>query len=167
MLQFFYIKSIAFLYEVRWKYNIVYLINNSNKTIKFLAINTKRIEPIKREKLFLLNHFLIVKNYSCKLYYSCPNFPTLSFSAYPTPCSHGPSPHCCSCPWVIHTCSLSSAFPFFLPISPSLLPSGHFHSVPCFHACGSTLLVSLFCSLDSSYRWDHMGFVFQGLAYFT
>ena len=42
-------------------------------------------------------------------------------------------------PGFIHvlSCSLSSPFPFFTPLSSSLLLSGHFQSVPCFHACGS------------------------------
>ena len=38
---------------------------------------------------------------------------------------------------------------------------------PCFHVSGSVLFASLFCSLDSSYKWDHMVFVFYRLAYFT
>ena len=54
--------------------------------------------------------------------------------------------------------------PFFHHIS---LPSGHCQSVPCFHVSGSILLVSLFCPLDSSYKWDHMVFVFYQLAYIT
>ena len=55
----------------------------------------------------------------CLFYYSCPNFPPLPSSALPSPCSHSPSPHCCPCPWVIHTCSLTNPFLFF----PSFLSS--------------------------------------------
>ena len=46
-------------------------------------------------------------------------------------------------------------------------PSGYFQSAPRFHASGSILFISLICSLDSSYRWDHMVFVSHHLAYFT
>ena len=38
-------------------------------------------------------------------------------------------------------------------------------SVPCFHASSSILIISLFCSLDSTYKWHHMVFVFHQLAY--
>ena len=57
-------------------------------------------------------------------------------------------------------------FPFFPPFSSTSLSCGSCQSVPCFHVLGTVLLVSLFCSLDSSYR-DHMVFVFHWLAYFT
>ena len=36
-----------------------------------------------------------------------------------------------------------------------------------FHISGSILLACLFCCLGSTYRWDHMVFVFHQLAYFT
>ena len=58
-------------------------------------------------------------------------FPTFFSSAQPTPCSHSESLHHCACPWVIHTCSLTSLFPFFPPLSPSPFPSGHCQSRPC------------------------------------
>ena len=57
--------------------------------------------------------------------------------------SHPPSnqsTHCCPCPWVIHTCSLTSPFPFFPLFSPPL-PSGRF---PLFHI---SMFMVLFCSL--------------------
>ena len=50
--------------------------------------------------------------------------------------------------WLI----LSSAFNQS-PIPPAFLQC---QSVPCFHASGSILLISLFCSLDSTYMWDHI-----------
>ena len=41
--------------------------------------------------------------------------------------------------------------------SPSPLSSGSPQCVPCFHVSGPFLfLVTLFCSLDSSYKWDDM-----------
>ena len=51
-----------------------------------------------------------------------PIFPPWPSSAQPSFHSHSQSPHCCPCPWVIHTCSLSSSFPFFPPLSPCLPP---------------------------------------------
>ena len=46
--------------------------------------------------------------------------------------------------------------PSFHHYCPSKLPSGHCQSFPCSHASGSIFLASLFCSLDSSYKWGHM-----------
>ena len=59
------------------------------------------------------------------------------------------------------------SFPFFPLLSPSLLPFGHCQFVPYFHISGSILLTCLFCWLGSTYRWDHMVFVFYHLVYFT
>ena len=59
--------------------------------------------------------------------------------AYPS--SHSQSPHCCSSPWVIHTCSLSSPFPVFPPVYPSLSPVT---AVSLFHASMSLVLFCLF-----------------------
>ena len=83
-----------------------------------------------------------------------PIFPPFPSSAQPTPCSDSQVPHCCACPWVIHTCALSTSmsaapFPFFPPLTP-FPDSGHFQSILCFYPCGSVLFVSVFCSLDSS-----------------
>ena len=111
--------------------------------------------------ILFLNHFY------CYSIIVVSIFPPLPSSAYPIPWSHSQFPYCCPCPWVIHTCSLSSPFLFFPPVFPSPIPSGNFQSVPCFHACGSILFISLFCSLDPSYRWDYMVFVFHQMAYFT
>ena len=75
-------------------------------------------------------------------YYSCPNFTPLALLHPSQPLLPQPiPPPCCLHPWVIHSCSLTSAFPFFQPLSPSLLPFGHCQSVPCFQASGSILLV--------------------------
>ena len=52
------------------------------------------------------------------LFFNCysitvvPMFPPLPSSSHPTL----PLPHCCPCPWVIHTCSSSSPFAFFPPV---------------------------------------------------
>ena len=42
-------------------------------------------------------------------------------------------------------------FPFFAPLSPSPLPSGHCQFVLYFNVSGSTLLACLFCSLGSTF----------------
>ena len=69
------------------------------------------------------------------------------------------------CPCVLYTCSLM-AFPLFFLSIPLhlplwLLPVCSLFQCPCFYfAC-------LFCWLCSTYRWDHMVFVFHHLAYFT
>ena len=109
--------------------------------------------------------YRFLKNIFCYSITVVPNFPPLPSSAQPTPQSHSQSPLCCPCPWVFHTCSLTNLFPFFppLPLSPLVIVD----LFPCFHASGSTLLVCLFCSLGSCYRWDHRVFVFCHLAYFT
>ena len=62
---------------------------------------------------------------------------------------------------------LDLTLPFFPPLSSSLHPSGHCQFVLYFHVSGSILLICLFCGLGSTYRWDHMVFVFHCLAYFT
>ena len=78
-----------------------------------------------------------------------------------------PSPHCCLSPWAVCICSLANPLTFFHPYSPSPLPADSCQSVPCIHASVSILFTSLFCSLDSTYKWDHMVFLFLQLAYFT
>ena len=50
-----------------------------------------------------------------------------------------------------------------IPFPPTL---GHCQSVPHSHASGSIQFISLFCSLDSSYRCSHMAFVFHQLTYY-
>ena len=58
---------------------------------------------------------------------------------------------------------LTNLFTFFYPVPalpPTLFPSDICQSVPRIHACGSVLVVSLFCSLDSTYKRDHIVLVF-------
>ena len=52
-------------------------------------------------------------------------------------------------------CFLAGHSISFHPV-PHPLPSDSCQSVPCVHASVSILFVSLFCSLDSTYEWDHM-----------
>ena len=46
----------------------------------------------------------------------------LCLPTQPSPHSHSQSPHHCPCPWVLHTCSLTSPFTFFQPVLTSCLP---------------------------------------------
>ena len=115
----------------------------------------------------LRGDFICLFNFLLLFYDSCPNFPLLLSPTLGPPTPHSQSPPFYPCPWVIYTCSLMRPFPFFPPLSLTLLPSGPCQSVPRFHASAFLLLVCLFCWLGSTYRWDHMVFVFHHLAYFT
>ena len=68
-----------------------------------------------------------------------PFFSPFPSSTHPNLHSHSEFPQCCPCPWVIHTCSLSSPFPLFPPLPPSPLLT-----VSLFHVSMPTVL---FCSL--------------------
>ena len=74
-----------------------------------------------------------------------------------------PLPHCL-CPWILYRCSLTWPLPFF-PVIP--LPSGYCQFVLYFHVSVYILRACLFCCLGSTYRWDHMVFVFHHMVYFT
>ena len=85
--------------------------------------------------------------------------PPLSPHPRPPP-SLWPSPHCCLCLWVMYICFLVNPFTFFHPCPMTVVCSMY----PClFQFC----LVSSFCSLDSTYKWEYMVFVFLWLAYFS
>ena len=71
-----------------------------------------------------------------------------------------PSPHCCPCPWAVHTWIYVTWLISSSPTYPTPLCD-----LP--HASGFILFVSLFGPLDSMYEWDHMVFVFLWLAYFA
>ena len=95
-------------------------------------------------------------------------FPHYSPLPYPPPLPHSILPlPLCLCLCVLYTCSFTWPFPFFPLLCPSHLPCGHCQFVLYFHAFGLILLTCLFCWLGSTYRWDHMVFVFHCLAYFT
>ena len=99
-----------------------------------------------------------------------PVFPPLLSPALPCPPSSptfNPPHHCCLCPWVLYTFSLTWPFHFFPLLSSSPLPYGYCQFVLYFHVSASILLACLFCWLGSTYGWDHMVFVFHLLAYFT
>ena len=80
------------------------------------------------------NHFLLL------LYYSCLNFSPFALLLPFHPQVLNQSPHCCLCPWVIHTCP--NSFPFSFHHHP---PShSHLDTVSLFHI---SMPLVLFCSL--------------------
>ena len=113
-------------------------------------------------------------------YCSCPKWNELWLSFFhflivdtTEPAPHFPLPPtsppaftcCCLWPWAVHTC----IYVLWL-FSSSLLhprPSEICQSVPCVHASGFILFISIFYSLDSTYKSDHTVFFFLWLAYFT
>ena len=76
----------------------------------------------------------------------------------PFPSSHH---HTYRCLWVMHMCFLANPFTLFHPVS---FPPSPLTAVSLFHMYMSLFL---FCSLHSTYEWDHMMFVFHWLASFT
>ena len=60
----------------------------------------------------------------------------------------------CNCRFVLNP------FTFSLPPT-TLLPSGNQQSILCIYESASILFVYLFCSLDSTYKWNYMVFVFS------
>ena len=109
-------------------------------------------------------------NFFKKIFYCCsitvvPTFPTLPSSAQSTP-----SPQSVLTLLSMSMGHLFMFFDWFLPllstIIPLLPPLWSLSDHSCVHASGSIVLVC-FCSLGSSYRWDHMVFVFHHLVYFT
>ena len=97
----------------------------------------------------LFKHFLffIILLLFC---YNCPNFSPFALLHPSHPPLPSQFPPYCPCPWVIHTHSLSSPFPFFLPLSPSsssVFTFSLFHifmSVVLFHVV-PFLFLFLFC----------------------
>ena len=69
-----------------------------------------------------------------------------------------PSPRCYPCPWAMCIC----IYILWLICSspPVSLPSEICQSVPCVHASGFILFISIFYSLDSTYKSDHTVFFF-------
>ena len=109
----------------------------------------------------LLKHLYFIKIFLLFFSYSCPYFtPT----ALPCPIQ-SLLPKTIPTPLSLSMGPLYMFLNLTLPVSP--FPSGYCQSGPCFHACGFISLLSLFCLLDSSYRWDHMVSVFHCLAYLT
>ena len=111
--------------------------------------------------LFFIKYFVVVPLPLTQFFPLCSPLPSPTLAPtvklHPTVHVHGP---CTPVPWLVP--SLTSH-----ALKLSWFLSGLCQSVPCFHVCGSILLVCLFCSLGSSYRWDHMVLVFHHLAYFT
>ena len=78
------------------------------------------------------------------------------------------SPHCSPSGFVhvsfIHVCWWPCPFIPLLSLPPC---PGSCQFVLYFNVSDYILLTCLFCSLGSTYRWDHIVFVFHHLAYFT
>ena len=106
--------------------------------------------------LFIFKSFFIVILLQLSQFVPlCPPLPI------PPSCSHSQSPHCCPCPWVIHTCSLSSSSPSFHHYSPSpslLVTVSRFHvSLPV------VLFRALVCSLDLDRPILELSALYRGL----
>ena len=76
--------------------------------------------------LFFLKNFsysitVVHLNISLLFYYTFPIFHTFLYSIVPRPNSTV-NPHLIPCPWVSHTWSFTSYFPFFSPLMPSPSP---------------------------------------------
>ena len=118
-------------------------------------------------------YFNFLFYFYCLHNYWGPHFPLLCplllcpHSQPLPPSSLWPSPHCCLCLGVIHTSALAHAFTFFHPVPTYPFPSDSCQSVPWIDASVSMWLISLFCLLDFTFKWDHTVFAFHCLAYFT
>ena len=83
---------------------------------------------------FFKKYFIAVLLQLSQLSPLCPPLPS-------PPPPHSQFSHCCPCPWVIYSCSLTGSFPFFPPLSPSCLPSGHCQTI---HVSMPLVLLCLF-----------------------
>ena len=95
------------------------------------------------------------KSLSISIYPLCPPPPT------PTPLSLWLSPLYLS----VCLSTYLSIYPYHLYHNP--LHSESYQSVPCNHASVSILFISLFCSLNSTYKWDQIAHLFLWLPYVT
>ena len=99
------------------------------------------------------------------LFYMSPFLPSLPTSTQP----HLPFPsghhHTVVCVCAVHVLWLIPSPSLIQPFLP--LPADNCQSVPCVHASISILFISLSCSLDSTYKWDHMVTFSHQLTYFT
>ena len=116
--------------------------------------------------VFIYYYFWFIVYFYCWHYNRCPHFPPSHCPLTPAldlP-SLRPSPHCSVS--MGHVCIFfANSFTLFHSVSPpSLLTAASL-----FHVSGplSILFIRVFCSLDSTYKWDHMVFVFLWLACFT
>ena len=126
-----------------------------------------------QEKLFNVQYYFCYEIYFVWYYYiflllfkySCLHFPPPLPQPHPSP-SHPLS----YAPLALSMCPLCMLFAElspFLPHYPLPLSSGYCQFVLNFNVSGYILLVCLFCWLGSTYRSDHLVFVFHCLAHFT
>ena len=112
--------------------------------------NVRSFSP--QEGLFHLCFLVSFLLHSSLFCYSCPNFPLLPSSVRP----HSPLTY--AIPTLLSTSMGHSylAFDYSRPLLPTIPPSpflsGHCQSVPCFNDSGSDSLISLFYSLNSSWK---------------
>ena len=106
------------------------------------------------QTFFIVYAITVVPSFSpfFHLYPSSPS-PLLSQSSY----------HCLW-PWILHKCSLVNPFTIFYSVSP--MPCGSCQSIPHIYVSVSILYISLLHLLDSTYKWDHVAFVFYWMVYF-
>lgn len=105
--------------------------------------------------LHTLLNILLVMGTHCLFFVVVVLLRLSQFSPIALPCparlthSHGLSPPCCPCPWVIYPCSLSRPFPFFPPSSP--LPV---HVILFLVSMPLVLFCSLFFNVENNRMWN-------------
>lgn len=120
-----------------------------------------RHHTVMKQYLLLLYLFIFLLFY-CWQYYKYPPI----FPLYPPP----PSP--CPTRGLHHTLVGVHGLriyvcKFLVNLFPALLPPSEIHqSILWAHASGPILFASLFCTLDCTYKWDHVIFICHFLAGF-
>ena len=94
-----------------------------------------------REESFGTCLFLFIVDTITDVPHCLPSVLFPSVPALPTP---RPSPHCCLCPWAMHTC-IYALWLISSSSLPTLLSSDSCQSVPCIHASGFILSVYFVC----------------------
>ena len=163
-------------YKTKYNQNTDHLAKDW-KDIKIWVILWWHLQNLMHMKVFIYLHPLIQTNITSSKWWHGDFFLFLIavhlqlsqffLIAVPYPPSVSPHPVVHYHGYFIHVPWLdpSPSFPYYSSSPP--LPCGHCQFVPYFFTSGSILLVCLFCSLGSSYRWDHTVFVFHFLAYFV
>ena len=113
---------------------------------------------LRRKAMTWIGFFFFSIVFKC----SCLHFLPSILPTPPIPTSLSPSYP----PLALSMCPLYMFLDDPYPLFPSHLPSGQGHCVY-FNDSGYILFACLFYWLGSTYRWDHVVFVFHLLAYFT
>ena len=147
-------------WKIRWQNE--WEKNKWLKELKFITIPKAFWHFVK-----ISNNLQVISFLYCCSIILVPIFPPLLSPALPTP--HPPTFNPSLqvvCPRVLYACSLTILL-LLSPIIPFPQPSGYCQFVLYFHVSGSILLAFFFCWLGSTFRWDHMVFVFHCVTYFT